>query len=726
MLRSSRTLVWILLLSAAAQAQAPVGRRSRPQGPPPTFTSAQAERGRNAYQRECASCHGPNLSGGDLASALNGNTFSQRWAGRSADQLFTFVHTRMPPARPGGLGAETDAAIVAFLLQVNGVQPGKSELPSTAQALTGMLIPHGPVAPTPPFMPLSPLSPPIVRVVLPNPLDHIAPVSDALLRRPPPGEWLLWRRTYDDHGFSPLRQIDRHNVARLRIAWGWSLPQGENEATPLVHDGVLFVHSYGDTVQALNAATGDLLWQYSRALPGDARVSVKRNLALYGDRLLLPTSDAHEIALDVHTGTVIWDVPIADYQHNWQVTGGPLVAEGKLLQGIAGQSPGGGAIVALDVRSGRELWRFHTIPAEGEPGANSWNGEPSDKRSGASVWTAGSYDPERHIAYFGTGNTYDTGPLLHPIHRPGISNDGLFTDSTLALDAGSGKLLWYFQHVHNDQWDLDWAFEQQLINLPVRGASHALVVTSGKMGIYEALDAATGHYVFSRDLGIQNVVSAIDPMTGEKLINPEVMVGDGKPHTICPHPGGGRNWIAGSYDAATHVVYVPMVETCMDLIPAPAGERGNLSSGVNWSIRPRPDSDGKYGRLEALNLETRQVLWTDRQRAPQSTCTLATAGGIVFAGALDRFLSAYDARTGAVLWRVRLNDVPSNCPISYSVGGRQYLAVVVGNGGSMSNTFSVLVPEIQNPPTHGGAVWVFELPESGAAPLSAAAESAGP
>jgi alcohol dehydrogenase (cytochrome c) len=232
-------------------------------------------------------------------------------------------------------------------------------------------------------------------------------------------------------------------------------------------------------------------------------------------------------------------------------------------------------------------------------------------------------------------------------------------------------------------------------------------VTSGKMGIYEGVNAANGRYVFSHDLGIQNVIASIDPRTGEKTLTADATVGDDKPHTICPHSGGGRNWIAASYNSATKILYVPMSETCMDMIPAPPGERGHLTAGYNLFIRPRPDSDGNYGRLEAFSLETKKAVWIDRQRAPQSTGVLATAGGVVFAGSLDRYLRAYDDATGAVLWQVRMNDVPSSCPITYSVGGKQYMAVVVGYGG----VFPVLVPEIQNPPDHGATIWVFELPE---------------
>jgi alcohol dehydrogenase (cytochrome c) len=679
--------------------------------PVATFTADQAAAGKTLYAAQCGSCHGKNLSGSEVATPLNGTAFSLNWGGKSAAELFTFIRTRMPPAAVGTLTPEAAADLVAYVLEVNGGNAGESPLATDTTALAALRVPRNPVAKASPMMPLSPLSPPVPKVYLPNPLDQFTSVSEAMLRNPAPGEWLLWRRTYDDQGFSPLTQITRRNVAELRVSWAWTLPTGHNETTPLEHDGVLFVASWGDNIQAINAVTGDLLWQYSRVMPSDARLSVRRNIAIYGEKLFAPTSDDHLVALDVRTGTVIWDTPVADYHQGWQTTGGPIVVRGKVLLGIVGQAPGGGGIVAVDAQTGREAWRFHTIARPGEFGGDSWNGLPLEKRSGASVWTAGSYDPTLNLAYFGVGQTYDTGPLLHSINKPGITSDSLYTDSTLAIDPDTGKLAWHFQHVHNDQWDLDWAFEQQVIDLPVNGATRRLIVTSGKMGIIEAMDAATGQYLFSKDLGIQNVISAIDPKTGEKRINPEVVVGDGKPHTICPHPGGGRNWNATAYNPVTTVLYNTVVESCMDLIPAGPGERGNLSSGYNWTIRPRPDTDGKYGRIEALNLATREVLWQNRQRAPGTTCMLATAGGVVFSGSLDRFLRAYDDATGKELWQVRMNDVPSSCPISYSVKGRQYIAVVVGNGGIETQTFPTIVPEIQNPQEHASSIWVFELPQ---------------
>jgi alcohol dehydrogenase (cytochrome c) len=577
-------------------------------------------------------------------------------------------------------------------------------------------LPQSPSTPALPPIPLSPGGPLSSNVTLPpppakpNPLDKLTPVTDAQLQNPPDGEWLTWRRTYDDLGFSPLKQIDRGNVSGLRVAWTWSLPNGPNENTPLVHDGVIFVHSFGDRVQALDAVTGDLLWHYARQLPEANRPNVKRNLSIYAGTLLVPTSDSHLVALDIKTGRVVWDREIGDYKQN-RVSGGPLVAKAKVMQGVTGSSPGGNYIIALDAATGQEAWRFHTIARPGEPGGESWNGLPLEKRNGGSVWTAGSYYPALNLAYFGIAQTYDTGPLLHPSKQPGITNDGLYTDSTVALNPDTGKLVWYFQHMPNDQWDLDWAFERQLIKLPINGTTRTVAVTAGKEAIFDAVDAATGKYDFSIDLGLQNVVTAIDPKTGAKTINPKVVPGGGSnPILVCPHAGGAKNWIPSSYNPDTKILYVPLVESCMELIPTPEGKRPFLSSGLNSTIRPRPDSDGKYGRFEAINLLTREVVWTQRQRAPQTTGALATAGGIVFNGSLDRFIRAYDDSNGKVLWEMRLNDVPSSCPITYTVNGKQYIAVVVGNGGAHAVTWPALVPEIQNPPDHGAALWVFELP----------------
>jgi alcohol dehydrogenase (cytochrome c) len=300
--------------------------------------------------------------------------------------------------------------------------------------------------------------------------------------------------------------------------------------------------------------------------------------------------------------------------------------------------------------------------------------------------------------------------LRDPIGRPGVTNDALYTNATVALDPEDGEVAWYFQHVPNDQWDFDWAFERQMVELEVNGREQRVIVTAGKEAIYDAL-TPDGDYLFSIDLGLQNFITDIDPVTGAKTIDPALIPSREEAIIVCPHAGGAKSWIPASLNPISKVLYVPLVESCMDLTPVPFDQRGRLTTGVNWTIRPRLDSDGRFGRIQAIDLETRETLWTTRQRAPQTTGTLATAGGVVFAGALDRWFTAYDDATGEALWRTRLGDVPSSAPISYGVDGRQYVAMVVGYGTAQSITFPMLTPEIDLPIVRTSAIWVFALPE---------------
>lgn len=688
-----------LVMSPRATAQAPTLAVE--------YTAAQADQGQAAYVEQCASCHGANLDDGAYGPPLKGNDFRQKWGARSAEPLFSYTSTKMPPATPGSLGDQRYAQLLAFMLKENGAPVGARELPADSTALSAMGAPGWPAAGGGGLAPRAAVPPYPTR---PSPLDAFRPVTDAMLTKVADGEWLTWRRTYDAYGHSPLKAINRTNVHELRPAWTWSLPNGPNQSTPIVHDGVLFIHSFGDKVQALDATTGDLLWQYARRLPIGIAPSVKRGIAILGTRLFVPTSDAHVVALDVKTGKVIWDQEIADPKKGYRMTGGTLVARGKVMVGTTGRAEGGNYIAALDAETGKEAWRFYTIARPGEPGGDSWNGLPLEKRNGGSVWIPGSYDPVHNLAFFAPGNTYDTGPLRNSIGKPGITSDALYLDSTLALNPDTGRLQWHFQHQANGQWDLDWAFERQVMQLAVNGRLETVVVTVGKQMIFDIMEAETGRYVSSADLGLQNLVTAIDPKTGAKTTDPALLPGDGTTKMVCPHVSGGRGWMPTSFDAASKTVYVPIVEACMDLVPVGEGERGSLSSGVRWTVRARPDSDGKYGRLHALNLETKKTTWVHRQRAPLTTGTLVTSGGLVFVGGLDRVLRAHDAASGQELWSMRLNDVPSSAPISFAAGGREFVAVVVGPGGYQSNSYDVLVPEIKNPPEHGAAIWVFEVP----------------
>jgi alcohol dehydrogenase (cytochrome c) len=709
-MRIATSRVWLALIAAVCAGTTAFflsGPLTAQSVATPSFTDAQATQGKAAYDRNCVACHGANLDDGEFAPPLKGVEFRIRWGAKPIDGLFAEL-TRMPPAAPNSLGEDAYVQLLAFLARENGVLPGTRALSGEASALRGMALPAAIGGPSGGLTIGVPIPPPPSR---PNPLDRLTPVTDLMLSAPADGEWLTWRRSSDAQGFSPLAQVTRENVGELRLAWSWALPNGPNEVTPLVHDGVMFVHAYGDKVQALDAATGDLLWQYSHRLPRDRAPTVKRAIAIYGTRVYVPTSDAHIVALDAKTGKVAWDEAIADAKAGYGLTGGPLVANGKVMVGTTGRAPGGNFIVALDAESGKRAWRINTIAQPGENGGNSWNGLPIEKRNGASVWVPGSYDRVLNLAFFGPAQTYDTGPLRNRSDEANVTNDGLFTDSTLAINVDSGRLVWFFQHQPNDQWDLDWAFERHILPLQVGGTTRPVVVTGGKQAIFDVMEADTGKYVFSMDLGLQNVVTSIDPRTGGKVIDERLVPGDGETKFVCPHAGGAKSWLPSSYNPRTKMLFVSLVESCMDLTPVAPGGRGSLSTGVRWSLRPRPNSDGLYGRIQAINLETRKSTWTSRQRAPMTTGTLATAGGVVFAGALDRTFTAYDETSGAKLWHTRLGDVPSNAPISYTVNGRQYIAMVVGNGGAQAATFPALVPEIRNPPDRGASVWVFALPE---------------
>jgi alcohol dehydrogenase (cytochrome c) len=699
-------------LHAQAPAGAPAGAgrgagQSAVQAAEALFTSAQAVAGRAAYQQNCANCHGTSVDDGNSAPPLRGAAFLGKYAGKPAADLFTYVSMKMPPGNPGSLDGAEYARIIAYVLQQNGFATGRKEFASEAAALASVTIPAPPGGRGGRGGGLSAgvkLPPPPEKV---NPLDKITPVTDALLQNPPTGEWLTWRRGFDYQGFSPLKQITKSNVNNLRVAWTWTLSPGANEATPLVHDGVMFLHSPGDKLEALDAATGDLLWQYARLLPPGVNAGNKRNISIYGNKVYMGTSDVHVVALDVKTGRVVWDQPLTE-ERGFTLTGGPLVAKGKVMIGTGGRVGGKNYIVALDAETGNLAWRFNTIAQPGEPGGDTWNDHTAEERNGGSVWVAGSYDSALNLAFFGVAQTYDTGLLAKPV-RQGVKTDGLYTDCTLAINPDTGKLVWYYQHLPNDQWDLDWVFERQIVRMPVNGVVRPVIMTSGKQATYDVLDAETGKWIYSKDLGLQNIVSSIDPLTGKKNINPQTLSGDGQAHLVCPHADGAKSWLPSSYNPDTKIMYIPLVESCMDLTPVTDGGRGFLSTGVNFTVRPRPDSDGKYGRVEAVNMLTHEVVWTERHRAPVSSGALDTAGGVIFNGSIDRFFRAYDDQTGKLLWETRLSDVPSNAPISYTVNGKQYIAMGVGNGGAQATGFAPLVPEIQNV-DRAPAVWVFQLP----------------
>ncbi|MGZ3274416.1 MAG: outer membrane protein assembly factor BamB family protein [Caulobacteraceae bacterium] len=549
-------------------------------------------------------------------------------------------------------------------------------------------------------------------------LAGLTPLADAAMRAPAPGDWLMWRRTYDGQGFSPLTQIDRANAAALKPAFAWSLANSPNEVTPVVHDGVLFVAS-GGRIEALDGASGVVLWRYVRPRIPTAQASsaTARSIAIYDNLVIAPTPDRHVVALDMKTGKVVWDQEVVPASVNGpRLSGGPIVAHGKVIQGVSSCNgvKGGCYIVGLDAKTGKEAWRFYSIARPGEPGGDSWNGAPLEERFGGSVWNAGSYDPDLNLVYVGIAQTYDAGTLLLPHPQKGESSDGLYTDSTVALDPDTGRVVWHYQHFNREVWDYDWSFERVLVDLPGPGGLRKMSVTGGKIAIFDAIDRKTGQYLFSRDLGIQTLVKSIDPKTGRKIIDPQFEPAPNKTVSLCPHAGGAKNWLATSYEASTHTLFIPLVESCMDFTWKPRSLEQTAAGGsdMDWLMKAPPNSDGKFGRVEAVDLATGKVLWTRRQRAAESSSLLATAGGVLFEGSRDRQFRALDARSGKVLWSWGLNAPPSSTPITYTSHGQQYVAVVAGGGNPHDLTWRPLTPEIDIP-ADGVTLWVFKVPAAG-------------
>ena len=554
-----------------------------------------------------------------------------------------------------------------------------------------------------------------------NPIDSLTPVTDEMLVNPPDGDWLMWRRTYDGWGYSPLEEINRDNVGDLRLAWAWGMsPGGRSQETPLVHDGILYLQNSTHVIQALDGATGNLIWEYEYELPDDVNPSGMRSKAIYGDKLIIATRDAHLIALDAKTGQMIWDQQVANADYGYSFSSGPIVADGVVIQGMTGcgsGQPGGCFITGHDVETGEELWRINTIARGDTPEGNSWNGIPVESRHGGSAWISGSYDPEQNLVFAGVGQPYpwisEISGLLPESSDPNVTNDALYTNSTLAIEPRTGELKWYHQYLPNDSLDLDYVYERILVDLPFDGEDRQMVVTTGKLGIIEAIDRVSGEWLWAEETVPQNVVASIDPETGEKTINPETVPHIGETTFNCPADPGGRAWQATAYSPRTQTLYMPTVEFCSNTTPNPL-DPGEIYTGggmATFSRVEHPDGDGNIGQVRAIDLTDQSEVWQYRQRPPVTSSTLPTAGGLVFVGSLDRKFLALDDETGDVLWTSgALSNSLESFPISYEAGGKQYVAIVA-NWASGLGRLSSLTPEIRLPADNPATLYVFALPD---------------
>ncbi len=412
------------------------------------YTAAQATAGRAAYQANCASCHGADLSGLNSASALAGGLFLSSWGDRTPGELVSFLEGAMPPGNPGSLGEQAYVNVAAFILDFNGAHAGNQPL-TAASKVAIRSVATGQIKAQAAGEPLggraeAPVPPTPRGLVVAGEVKNFTPVTDAMLRNPDPSDWLMIRHDYHATNFSPLNQITTQNVKDLQLQWVWAMNEGTNQPAPVVHNGIMYVMNPGSIVQALDARKGDLIWE--NRVGSKATGNSQRGLAIYGDKVYVTTSDAHIYALDARTGKNVWDTVIGDRkQSNYSTSSGPIVINGKVVQGLGGCAKYQEEkcfISAYDAETGKEVWRFYTIAKEGEPGGDTWGKLPNLFRAGGETWITGSYDPELNLTYWGVAQSK---PWMRASRQSG-NGATLFANSTVALNADTGKLVWYYSH----------------------------------------------------------------------------------------------------------------------------------------------------------------------------------------------------------------------------------------------------------------------------------------
>jgi len=542
--------------------------------------------------------------------------------------------------------------------------------------------------------------------------SQYSPVTDERLRNPEDSNWLMFRRTYDGQGFSPLDQINVENVANLEPVWTIStgLTEG-HQSPPIVNNGIMYITTPLNHVLALEAATGNVLWRYNLQMPFDISLMhpTNRGVALYDDKVYMANSDATVIALDAVTGDVVWQQTVANYRSGYYMTLSPLAAKGKILVGASGGERGiRGFVAALDAETGEEAWRTYTVPGPGEFGNDTWP-EGAWETGGASIWVAANYDPETNLSFWGTGNA---GPWTGEA-RPG---DNLFANSVIALDVETGELKGYHQYHWNGSWDWDEVSPPVLIDVEREGRTFKALVHAGRNGYLWILEPTEDgiKFIDAEPYVYQDVFTSIDPETGRPEYDPEHKPGMGKIASYCPSLSGGKNWPPAAYSPQTGLFYIPANDNyCSSFEGVPVEYRPgqNFTGTANSTASIVPGAD-HIGEIQAWNLNTGEEVWSQEFELANWGPILATGGNLIFSGGTaDRYFRAHNATSGELVWQQRLNSGVTGVPSSFSVDGKQYIAVQSGWGVDAMRMQSRLdqMQGRNNIVPQGGVLWVFAL-----------------
>ena len=541
------------------------------------------------------------------------------------------------------------------------------------------------------------------------------PVTDARLVSPEPENWLMYRGTYDGHGYSPLSKINSRNVKKLKPLWTFSTGLREgHQAPPIVNGGFMFITTPHNHLLALDAESGELLWRYIRELPEDQvqMHPTNRGVGLYGNLVFMATADCYVVALDAASGEVVWETQIEDYASGYYMTLAPLVAEGKVMVGVSGGEFGiRGFVTALDARTGEAAWKTYTIPAPGEPGSESWPGD-SWKTGGVPVWITGSFDSETGLSYWGTGNG---GPWMGDTR----DGDNLYATSVIALEAATGALRGHHQYHWNDSWDWDEVSAPLLIDFERAGRTVRGLVHPGRNGYLWFLERTRNGigFVDAQPYVKQDVFTAIDAVTGRPTYDESKKPGTGKGATFCPSHWGGKDWPPAAFNPRTRLLYIPANDNvCAYMVGEEVEYRqGREFMGTDWAASNLvlADAASDYiGELQAWNVDTGTKVWSQKFASHNWGPVLTTAGDLVFMGGTnDRYFRAFHAKTGKLLWEQRTNSGVTGVPSTYAVNGKQYVAVLSGWGvDAARETASLAAIGITNPPVpQGGVLWVFGI-----------------